>query len=135
MDTATQRILHRQQAFSCYCQQKFGDAISHFEQQLKAHPEDERSRFYFGLALIRAGQPHKAVVEFNKILEWRKHLGNPVKWYLSLALIGAGRPQEAIIYLDKFIEEESVFSKKARHVLGNLRKRKGAEVNLALLRG
>jgi tetratricopeptide (TPR) repeat protein len=47
----------------------FGHALPYLEKALEIDPQNVRTKYYLGLALIALGRPEEARTEFEKILE------------------------------------------------------------------
>lgn len=105
------------QAFRAYDQQEYAQAIQLFE---KLSVQDEAVLLYLGNSYLASGQPEKALVLFEKVLNNYDVFDEQAEWYVAVSYLKLEEREKARVALQKVVARESSYKSKAQLILEKL---------------
>lgn len=105
------------QAFRAYDQQDYAQAIQLFE---KLSTQDEAVLLYLGNSYLASGQPEKALVLFEKVLNDYDVFDEQAEWYVAVSYLKLEEREKAKVALQKVVARESSYKSKAQLILEKL---------------
>jgi tetratricopeptide (TPR) repeat protein len=105
------------QAFRAYDQQDYVLAIQLFE---KLSVQDEAVLLYLGNSYLASGQPEKALLLFEKVLNNYEVFDEQAEWYVAVTYLKLEEREKAREALQKVVARNSSYKSKAQLILDKL---------------
>lgn len=105
------------QAFRAYDQNDYELAIQLFE---KLSTQDEAVLLYLGNSYLASGQPEKALLLFEKVLNNYDVFDEQAEWYVAVSYLKLEEREKARAALQKVVARESSYKSKAQLILDKL---------------
>lgn len=96
------------------------EAAARLERRVSAHPNEDRSRFYLGVARLLAGEVAASVEPLRAVAGARGALAGDASWYLALAHLKSGSEDLARPILLRLASEDGERGRRARGLLEKL---------------
>lgn len=104
-------------AMEPYVASDYGTAVDRLERRLRAHPEDDRARFYLGVSYLLGGRPQDALPPLRRVAAASSELSDETAWYLALASLKSGDVAAARPILARIASTPGARSEQAREWL------------------
>ncbi|MEL6671768.1 MAG: tetratricopeptide repeat protein [Bacteroidota bacterium] len=111
----TEGLQDKTQAIMAYEQGSYAEALPHFENWLRAHPDDTEMMFYAAVAYLEAGAYDEAIAHFQQLIQRKASLhAQQAPWFLALTHLKKGQTQLAKDLLQKQLQERAPYPDKKK---------------------
>jgi tetratricopeptide (TPR) repeat protein len=109
-------------ALQLYEANNYSQAATLFKEYLQSHPEDMPAQLVYGVTEMQNGNYPVAESSFRSVINDNDNLYiDNAQWNLALCYVATGQNTQAIKELNAIVNSESIFSKKAKKLLRQIK--------------